>query len=452
MTKILVLNPPAEKGFIRTGRWTRKTRAGQAWPPIHLSYLTGFLEKHDFNVGLLDACAQNMGYEMTYLYIKEVLKPEVIFFYWAFDSMIKDLAFADELAIHSKVVLVGPWSLCAPDALLQTKRIKIMTYGEFEQTCLELLKNNHYTDVKGIIWRNHIDNTIHTNPPRPLCSSQELDDMPFVSEVYREFLDLKLYRQTSLKYPFIDLFGSRGCPNSCSYCVWTRAFQGGASYRSRSIKNIIEELWFIKNNLPEVKQIFFQDDTLPQKHVTELSQAILDEKLNITWGGYSRAELDFDTLKLMKESGCRTLHVGYESPIQVNLDIIHKGLTVERMKEFAGNIRKLGMVTSATFMLFPWMTPTEIKFTINWAKSIKPTRMNFIQAQGYPHTPYEDTVRRFGTALKLMSFEEMKHWEQWGFKQFYLYNPSFWFEVLKHPSEWRGVYQDSKGLFSFLRS
>lgn len=251
--KILALNPPAEKGLIRTGRWVRKTRANQGWAPVHLAYMVGVLLKNGYNCGLLDASAQNMSEEMTYLYIKEVLCPDVIFCFWSYDTMVSDLEFADSLAKTSKVILVGPWSLCAQDALLLTKRINIMTHGEFEQTCLELLQNQHYTDVKGVIWRNHIDNTIHKNPPRPLCSSQELDDMPFVSEVYKQFLDLKLYHQTSLRYPFVDVFGSRGCPNSCSFCIWTRAFQGGPSYRSRSIKNIIEELWWIKKQSPRSK-------------------------------------------------------------------------------------------------------------------------------------------------------------------------------------------------------
>ena len=276
--------------------------------------------------------------------------------------------------------------------------------------------------------------------------------MPFVSSVYKDFLDLKLYRQTSLKFPFVDLFGARGCTNFCDFCVWIRAFQGKPSYRSRSIKNIISELWWIKNNLPEVKQIFFQDDTLPQHHAHDLSQSILDEKLNICWGGYSRAELDYDTLKLMKESGCRTLHVGFESPIQSNLDLIHKGITVEQMKEFALNIKKLNMMTFSTFMLFPWQTPAEIKFTVNWAKSARLKRVNFVQAQGYPNTPYFNTLSEMSKTQRLMTFEEMKHWEQYAFKHFYLYNPHFWAQTLKSPREWGQVFADAKGLLSFLRS
>lgn len=213
--KVLCLNPPSEQGLIRTGRWVRTTRANQSWSPIWLEYLVAVLQKHNYNVGLLDASISGMSEELAYLYIKKLLQPDVIFYYWAYDTMETDVAFADKLATFSRVILVGPWSLCAPQALLLTKNIHIMTYGEFEHTCLELLQSNHYTDVKGIIWRNHIDNKIHKNPPRPLCSTQELDEIPFVSSVCKQFLNLKDYRQTSLKYPFIDIIGARGCPNRC---------------------------------------------------------------------------------------------------------------------------------------------------------------------------------------------------------------------------------------------
>lgn len=250
--------------------------------------------------------------------------------------------------------------------------------------------------------------------------------------------------------PQHHFFANNILVHNCTYCVWTRAFQNGPNYRPRSIQNVISELKYIEHNLP-VKQIFFQDDTMPQKRARELSQAIIDNNIYLPWGCYSRAELDYETLSLMKQSGCRTLHVGYESPIQSNLDLIHKDLTVEQMKEFADNVKKLDMWSSATFMLFPWMTEGDIKFTINWAKKIKPKRMNFIQAQGYPNTPYAKTLEEMQKYHHShMTFEEMKEWEQWGFKQFYIKNPHFWWEVLRHPSEWGNVYRDAKGLINFL--
>ena len=220
-------------------------------------------------------------------------------------------------------------------------------------------------------------------------------------------------------------------------------------YRCRSVENVMGELRFIKTQMPFVKQVFFQEGTLIPSHAKELSEAILESDLDVCWGAYSRADVPRDILELMKQAGCRTLHIGYETPIQRYLGLIQKDISVEQMTMFAKNIKDLDMWTSATFMLFPWETPEEIRYTINWAKKIRPKRMNFIQAQAYPNTPYANTLQGM-KGRKLMGFEEMKKWEQWGFKQFYLYNLHFWWEVLKNPSEWKNVIKDALGLVKFL--
>jgi len=220
----------------------------------------------------------------------------------------------------------------------------------------------------------------------------------------------------------------------------------------------MDELWHVHDYIPEVKQVYFQDDTLTEKRMRDIAQAILDEGLKICWGGECRPEISYETLKLAKESGLRTLQVGYEVPITKHLKIIEKGTTVEQITEFAKNIRKLKIWTSMSLMIFPWMTPDEIRFMIRWAKRMRPTRINLMMAIPYPNTPFYELMRRFewlktaGYEIvpKLMGKEEMLRWERWGFKQFYVYNPRFWLHVLTHPSEWRQVLKDAWGLLKFV--
>lgn len=447
MVKVVLINPPSTPGYIRSGRWTRKSRANQSWFPIWLSYCTALLEREGHDCFLLDASVEGLNLWQTTAKIKK-FNPNYIIFYWGYDSRRDDLSYANFLAEKYQVILVGPWSHCLPDALQQAPHVKAMTYGEFEHTVLELLKTDNIFDIKGIYWRNHITKEIIKNPPRELCSSEELDEIPFVTDVYKRHLDLKKYRQTSFRYPFVDLLSARGCPFRCSYCLWIRAFQGGPSYRARSISNVLEELWFIKNELPEVKQIHFQDDTLPTKRAKDISQAILDENLKITWSGYARADLSFETLKLMKESGCRTLHVGYETNDEETLKLIHKDITVEQMEEFAKSIQKLNMWTCAGFMIFPWQSKETIRSLIKWVKKeIKPKRFSFTQLFAYPNTPICKTIKEKNCQLTL---EEMTELEKEGFKEYYLKNPSWWWDTLKHPREWKNVCRDALGLVNFL--
>jgi len=459
---VVLVNPPYSGLFIRTGRWLRETRAYQNWYPILLGYCCGLLIREGHECLLLDAEADRLGFDSTVKKIEE-FKPSWVVVYWGYDSRVNDFMFADRLLKRGfKVVLASPWSYCLSHTQFKREtQVPYMTYGEFDHTVLELVsENKHPSQIQGLIWKDE-DNTVHVNPRRPLCSPEELDRFPYVTKIYKRFLNLYNYRQTSLRYPYVDLYSSRGCPwFKCIYCVFPRSLQGKPSYRCRSIRNVMDELWYIHDFIPEVKQVYFQDDTLTERRMREIAQAILDEGLKICWGGECRPEISFEALKLAKESGLRTLQVGYETCIQRHLNIIEKGTTVERITRFAEDIHKLGIWTSMSLMIFPWMTPEEFKFTIEWAKRMKPTRINLMMAIPYPNTPFHDLMYKLEWVdeggfewiypERLLSREEMMEWERWGFKQFYLYNPRFWLHVLTHPSEWRNVLRDALGLLKFI--
>jgi len=154
----------------------------------------------------------------------------------------------------------------------------------------------------------------------------------------------------------------------------------------------------------------------------------------------------------MNNAGCRTLHVGYEAPIQNILDDIKKDITVEQMLQFSKDIRRVGLWTSSSYMIFPWMTEDQIEYMVKWIKKNDTTRINVAQLQTYPDTPIVDVVesyRRSGSHI--MDFDEMRKWEQYCFKEFYVKNPRFWLNVLTNPRELRHVVKDGLGMLKFLR-
>lgn len=379
-------------------------------------------------------------------------KPDLIAYYFGYGTLEKDLVLADIFGEQFETVLVGPWSYCAPNALQNTNNVNYMTYGEFDHTVLDIADGKQPSKIDGLIWRDNKD--FIKNAQRELCSGEELDKFPFVTDVYRRFLNLKDYRQTSLRHPFIDTITFRSCPFNCKFCCWIRALQhmDPKRYRGRSIKNIVEELWYIKNEIPEVKQIWFQDDTLPPIHAQNLSQAIIDEELNISWGGYSRATQDYETLKLMKDSGMRTLHVGYETSDPQVLQEINKGVSVQQMETFANHIRDLNLWTCAGFMIFPWQSRESVLNTIQWAKhKIRPRRFSFTQLFPYPGTPICDIISKYeATGHPMLSVDEMTELERIGFIELYLKNLPWIVDTLKFPREWGNVLIDAWSLLKFL--
>ena len=86
--------------------------------------------------------------------------------------------------------------------------------------------------------------------------------------------------------------------------VWPQTV-GGHNYRTRSIGHVIEEVKYVMREMPEVKEIFFDDDTLTDNRprVEELAREL--GKLGVTWSCNAKANVPYETLKIMREGGLR---------------------------------------------------------------------------------------------------------------------------------------------------
>ncbi len=464
MRVVLVSPPfgssPDRQPFIRSGRWTRVSRGFQNWYPIWLAYCTGLLQRRGHEVYLLDAEADRLSPLETLCKIRD-FKPELVVVYFVEDSMENDLKFGELVSdMNLRVVFVGPSAEFLKEELL-SRGIKLLARGEFDYTVLELTEGKSLEKIKGLSWLD--EDTPYHNPQRELCTGEQLEkDFPFVTSVYKQFLDLDSYHQASFKHPFVDMFTGRGCNwGLCTFCLWAYGFnQGTRQYRMRRVEDVIEELKYIRRELPHVKQVFFQDETLPDQRIMELSCGILDSGLDVCWGGYARPDISYKTLKMAKKSGCRTLHVGFESRNKESLRAVRKGITVNRMEQFAEDTRKVGLKTSCNFILgLPHDTEDGIKDTVNWVKrKIRPHRVSFSYLQVYRGTPVHSWLRERGFLINdkypnypHLKYERILELEKWGLKEYYLKNPRWMIEQIKDPSEWGNLLHAAVGFFKFLK-
>ncbi len=443
---VLLLNPPGK--WIRTGRLVRESKTGtQGWPPIFLATATGVLEKLGYDCILHDASILGESEAETLSLIRG-WRPGAIAYYWAYDTRAADLAFAEVLAREFRVILVGPWSAHYPEALRDCPGVEAVTFGPFEYTLPKLIER---TRAEGVTYRGgeHV-------PQGEPYTRAELDWMPYVTEVYKRYLPIERYHQTSLRHPFVDLFtGTPGsCPHRCAFCSWTNGYLQlhPQRWRTRSLGMVMDELWWVKENLPGVRQVFFQDSTLPTPWGLEISQRIIDEGLKLCWGCYSRPDKTYEEIVKFKVAGCRTFHVGYECPDAGILSEIKKDISVEQMTRFAKDMERVGMWQSMSLMIFPWMTPGQIRYMVEWAREMNPTRINVARLQAYPNTPIMDVLKSYRDfpGFKLMDDAEMTRWERYCFREFYVKNPRFWANVLMNPGELKQVVGDAWGMLRFL--
>ena len=102
------------------------------------------------------------------------------------------------------------------------------------------------------------DGRIHHNPDRPFI--EDLDALPFVTDIYHRDLTIEHYQIPYLRYPYVSIYTGRGCPHHCVYCLWPQTFTG-RRYRVRSVANVVAEVRRALELFPQAAEIFFDDDT-----------------------------------------------------------------------------------------------------------------------------------------------------------------------------------------------
>jgi radical SAM superfamily enzyme YgiQ (UPF0313 family) len=124
---------------------------------------------------------------------------------------------------------------------------------------------------------------------------------------------------------------SRGCPFDCSFCSVTGMF--GKEFRYRSVDAVVSELRQYKTR---DHFVFFCDDNFAgnRRRVRELLEAMLAEPFQFEWSTQVRADVarDPDLVRLMKQAGCHTVFIGFESVNPTSLKEMKKGQDLDDIR------------------------------------------------------------------------------------------------------------------------
>jgi len=396
--KVLMLNPPFMKKYSRQSRSPCVTKGGTFYYPYFLAYATGVLDNEGFEVKLLDSIAKDLSHEETLKIIKK-FNPSLVVIDTSTPSIINDVDFASRIKDELKdthVNLVGTHPTYLPkETLKMSDKIDSVCIWEYDYTVRDLAltieKKKNLESVDGLCFRK--GKKIIRNKSRPLIKN--LDELPFISQVYKKHLDVKDYFYASVEYPQVTILTARGCPYNCTFC--NSPFKG--SYRPRSVKNVVEEFEFIQNELPEVREVMVEDETFPavKSRTIKLCNEMIKRKNSLKWSCNARVDTDYETLKKMKEAGCRLLCVGFESPTQEVLNSIKKGTTKNAQIDFMENCNKLGLLVNGCFILgLPGDTKETIGRTIEFTKLLNPDTAQFYPLMVYPGLAAYEWVKQKG--------------------------------------------------------
>lgn len=384
--KVLLLNPPGDKLYVRSYYCGSTSKANYLFQPLDLLMLSGRLsQEHD--IFLLDCIADGLSSEEA---IKKIIacQPEVLICVVSIVSWESDAVFLSKLKKklpNLKVIANGDVFFDEPERLMQDNdSIDAVIFDFISSDVLNYL-NRAEENITNMLYRRQGGFVFKKDRDRG-----NLFSIPIPR--HELFLN-KNYRFPFAKHhPFATVLTSFGCPFQCSFCI-----ANNLGFKYRQSQEVIEELEYISSL--GIKEIFFEDMSfgLPRENILELCNAMIAQGLNFNWTCFSRVDLvDNELLALMKGAGCHTVIFGVESASPEILNTYHKGYTIPQIAAAFRMCRKIGIRTVATFILgLPEETKESCLETIKFAKHL-----------GCDYASFNIAAPRPGTELRKIAIED----------------------------------------------
>ena len=361
MKKVLLLNPPGKKLYIRDYFCSKVSQADYIPPPLDLVMLSGTLSE-EYEVELLDAMVSRMPADET-LAAARASAPFAVISMFGAASLDEDMEFSRRLRSElpeAKLIGIGDVfrergeSYVSGDSPLDAVLLDFTT-----RDILSYLRSD-YSAAMNMVFKDGAG-AVKT----PLGGRGRRFEVPvprhelFQKYDYRHpFVRAKRFAATLIDY---------GCPSGCSFCVI-----GKLGYKFRKPDNVLAELRRIREL--GISEIFFHTQTFGAHKASaeEICQRMIEEGFGFGWVCFSRVDVtDPAMLELMKRAGCHTIIYGVESGSEEILRKYNKGYTVDRIVSTIDHARRIGIRTVGTFIIgLPEETRETAEATISLVRRI----------------------------------------------------------------------------------
>ncbi len=385
-------------------------------PVLGLSYLAAVLQEKGLEVKIFDAHFHQLSTEKLISSLIE-FNPGLI----GATAMTHEINTAADIVgmvkaqIDCTAVVGGPHVTALPERTLKEfPAFDCGICGEGEKAILALVESiergGDISNIEGLVFRSK-DAEVRFNPPAPLLTSEELDELPlpafgqYFGDNHRALIG------KGEEYPIIT---SRGCPYNCAFCMRVL----GKKIRQRSPENIVGEIEFAVSTYG-AHTINFQDEIFlsDTAHTRKVLQMIIDKGLNkrIRWVGLTRANLvNEDIIALAKESGCFHIEMGVESGNVEVLKNIKKGISIEQIKKAVRIIKGHGLYLVTYYILgHPGETRETVEDTIRLAAELNTDHIAVGLMVPYPGTQIYDYAQKGEMGYKLLT-EDWSQYDKYG--------------------------------------
>ena len=469
MMKTLFLQAPSFEGFDggAGARYQNRREIKSFWYPTWLAQPAALVDGSK----LIDAPPHRLGLADV---LPEVRDRDLVVLHTSTPSFASDVKTVRALRAANpnlKIGMIGAKvAVDAAGSLAACQELDFVARNEFDFTIKEVAEGRDFGSITGLSYRGRDGRVVH-NTDRAMLHN--MDELPFVSPVYKRDLEIENYFIGYLRHPYLSFYTGRGCKSRCTFCLWPQTV-GGHNYRTRSVGHVIDELKWAMKAFPQVKEVFFDDDTLTDDlpRVEQLAREI--GKLGIVWACNAKGNVPRKTLEVLANNGCRLFVVGYETGNQQILHNIKKGMLVDVARKFTKDCHELGIKIHGTFILgLPGESKETIQETIRFAKDINPHTIQISLAAPYPgtflykqakengwfDTNNADLVDDNGMQIAPLHYPHLSHGEIFNsveefYKAFYFRAPkiaSIVNEMVRSPQMMKRRLREGVEFFQFLR-
>jgi radical SAM superfamily enzyme YgiQ (UPF0313 family) len=397
-------------------------------PPISVAYLAGSLTAAGHRVHVIDAVGEAVdrlrpsdreGIFINGLSVEEIVArisadTELVGISCLFSHewpFIRGLVRAIAVRFPAvPIVCGGEHATAEPEfSLRDAPELAACAVGEGEETVVDLAEavasGRPLTEVAGLVVRT-------PSGPQRTAARARIREPDAIPAPRWDLVPIETYLERGFSFGVdrgrtMPLLATRGCPYQCTFCsspkMWT------TRYSTREPANVVAEMEeYVARYGAQNFDFYDLTAIVKREWIVEFCRLLLERRVNVTWqlpSGTRSEALDPETLRLMRQSGCRNVTYAPESGAPSTLQRIKKKVKLERMEASMRDAVEAGLNVKANIIVgFPGESRSEVLETLRFVFRMAQLGVHDVSVwtySPYPGTELFEQLRREGRIAAL---------------------------------------------------
>ena len=341
----------------------------KTYAPMAFMYIATCLENNNYITELVDARIADYDYKI----LKEKLGKKPL--YAGITAMsgfqVKDgmviAEFIKRFDCNIPVVWGGLHGSLIPEDILANCCVDVVAIGEGEKIAVDLAdyfsgkSKNSLDEIANIAYRKGEKIFFTKKKDFATLTQQPMPAWHFI----KDNIDNYVIDGS------IDMLTSRGCPHKCRFC-YNESYHK-RTWRGRTPEDVLKEVdWVASNMKILIKKINFIDDNFftDRKRALDICRGVGRKHLTM----HVDIRCDYVSKSLIDEIysyGVNDFYFGIESGSQKVLDLMHKGISVQNIKNTIDIMKQYDIKSVFSFLIgYPGEEPTDLRETLSIARDI----------------------------------------------------------------------------------